>query len=176
MIKSVLICATALATTAVPTFAQDRGRITAPATRAEVEAKVKERFAMMDSNRDGFVSKAEADTVKAAKREERQDRHFAQMDANKDGAITRAEFDAGHVTLREGLWSGKRLAMTVMRAGGVFAPRDADSDGRVSLAEALARPLARFDRADANKDGTLTPEERKAARQQKRDEWRAKRG
>lgn len=144
MIKSVVICATALATTAVPTFAQDRGRITAPATRAEVEAKVKERFAMMD--------------------------------ANKDGAITRAEFDAGHATLREGRWSGKRLAMTAMRAGGMFAARDADSDGRVSLAEALARPLARFDRADANKDGTLTPEERKAARQQKRDEWRTKRG
>lgn len=144
MIKSVVICATALATTAVPTFAQDRGRITAPATRAEVEAKVKERF--------------------------------AQMDANKDGAITRAEFDAGHATLSEGRWSGKRLAMTAMRAGGMFAARDADSDGRVSLAEALARPLARFDRADANKDGTLTPEERKAARQQKRDEWRAKRG
>ncbi len=183
MIKFVLIGATALAIIAVPALAQDRGRMTVPATRAEVEAKVKERFAMMDSNRDGFVAKAEVDALKAAKRKERQDRHFAHMDANKDGTITRAEFDAGHGTrsegraeTREGRWGGKRLGMMGKRGDAMVDRQDADKDGRVSLAEALAKPLARFDRADANKDGTLTPEERKAARQQMREEWRANRG
>jgi Ca2+-binding EF-hand superfamily protein len=41
---------------------------------------------------------------------------------------------------------------------------DTDGDGKVSKAEALAAAAARFDKADANKDGFLTVEEMKAAR------------
>ena len=46
---------------------------------------------------------------------------------------------------------------------------DSDHDGRVSLAEAQAKALAMFDRIDANRDGTVTPDERRAARERFRE-------
>ncbi len=44
--------------------------------------------AKMDTNKDGKVSKAEADAAHA--------QHFDQMDTNKDGFVDQAEWDAGH--------------------------------------------------------------------------------
>ena len=41
---------------------------------------------------------------------------------------------------------------------------DANSDGRVSLAEATAGALQHFDMIDANRDGRVTPEERRGKR------------
>jgi Ca2+-binding EF-hand superfamily protein len=46
-----------------------------------------------------------------------------------------------------------------------FAKLDVNQDGSISRSEMLGRATERFDRADANKDGTLTTEERKAAHQ-----------
>jgi Ca2+-binding EF-hand superfamily protein len=57
-----------------------------------------------------------------------------------------------------------------------FKKNDANGDGKVTLAEARARPLEHFDRVDTNKDGTLSPEERRATRKKMREEWKAKRG
>ena len=37
---------------------------------------------------------------------------------------------------------------------------DADSDGSITQAEFASAALARFDRVDANKDGTISAEER----------------
>jgi len=58
--------------------------------------------------------------------------------------------------------------------GGFLARLDANKDGKVTLAEFQAGPIAMFDRVDANKDGTITPAERQAARQAMRDAWKAK--
>ena len=41
---------------------------------------------------------------------------------------------------------------------------DGDGDGRITQAEAEARALRHFDQMDANRDGKVTPEERRAAR------------
>src|SRR3546814_15144388 len=49
---------------------------------------------------------------------------------------------------------------------------DTDGDKAISQAEFQTAALARFDAADANKDGQVTSEERKA----QRGAWRAKRG
>ena len=81
---------------AVPVVAQmPQGRKAAqPMTKAEVEARVKERFARMDANRDGAVTREEIDAARAAHRAERQDRRFDVLDADRNGVISRAEFDA----------------------------------------------------------------------------------
>jgi hypothetical protein len=46
----------------------------------------------------------------------------------------------------------------------MMARLDTDHDGKLTLAELSASMLARFDRADANHDGIVTPEERTAFR------------
>jgi hypothetical protein len=48
--------------------------------------------------------------------------------------------------------------------------------GYVTLEQMRARALERFDRADANRDGTLTAEERRQARQQRIQERRGRSG
>jgi EF hand len=156
-----------------------------PKTRADVEARVKTYFAAVDANKDGFIVAAEAEAMRTKHRAEMGDAHFAAMDSNKDGSISRAEFDAGHQggdhqgPNAEGesehgkMRGGRHGKMGDMMGGGrMFERADANADGKVSLAEALAKPLARFDAADTNKDGTLTPEERKAARETMRAKWR----
>jgi hypothetical protein len=156
-----------------------------PAARPEIESMVKMHFAELDTNKDGFLTKAEVDAAHQAMMAERQDAHFKEMDSDGNGSISRAEFDArmaarptgehgdgpdamGHDHHGMGPGMG-HAAMGGHRGGGMgermFESADADKDGRVSLAEALAKPLQRFDQADSNKDGILTPAERQSARQ-----------
>jgi Ca2+-binding EF-hand superfamily protein len=157
----------------------------ADARRAEIQAKMAEvrtrMFTAMDSDRNGQISRQEWDAHHAemqAKRTERRETVRAdgprgpgdkdrgpgiRMKGGKDGR------DMGHRMMmrhdRDGLgWSGAWIRMA-----------DTNTDGRVTLAEAQARPLARFDAVDTNKDGTLSPEERKAAHAAKRAEHRAER-
>lgn len=173
MLKYGLMGAVALTLVLVPAFAQERGGKAGPVTRADVEARVKDRFAKVDANRDGSVTPAEMRTHAQGKKAERRDKRFDMLDANNDGAVSKSEFDAPPVA-SEG---NRKRGMRMMRAArGMWKTADANGDGQISLTEALVRPLERFDRADTNRDGVMTPEERKAARDQMRSEWRAKRG
>lgn len=168
----------AIAAIAVPVVAQmpERRGATQPMTKAEVEARVKQRFERLDTNRDGIVTREEVEATRAARRAEAQDRRFAMVDADKNGSISRAEFDGAIATRseRRAERGGKRW-----KRGGrggpeaMLARADTNSDGRLTLAEALARPMARFETADTNRDGTLTPEERKAAREKMREQRRS---
>ena len=188
MKKLVLIAAACGAALAIPVLAQHDGSMRKmmmePMTKAAAEARVKERFALADADRDGFLTEAEVAGAHQKRMAERQDQHFAMMDANRDGSISRAEFDAGHAdraAMRGGRGPGAGMMMREqggghgMGGGNLLLRADANKDGKVSLSEAMAKPMARFEGADANKDGTLTPEERKAARQQRRMERREKR-
>jgi hypothetical protein len=170
-----------------------RGMMAAgPMTLADVEKSVKDRFALLDTNKDGVVEKTEADAARDKMQDDRRDAHFKTMDANGDGSISRAEFDAGHEKRAEDRKAGKGHAMRGQGRGegrgkgfgmgrgghgrgGMFAHADANSDGKVTLSEALAKPTAHFKTMDANKDGTVTPEERQAAREKMRAERKAKR-
>lgn len=195
MKKIVLLGAAAAALAATPTLAQqgqggaERG---AGVTRAQVETRIRDMFARVDTNRDGFVTQAEAQAVRGAARAERrgdradrrQDR-FAHLDANRDGSISRDEFfaraergDRAERGERRGQRAERRAERRedrlerrnqrgglMARLGGKrFERIDADKDGRISLAEATAQRLRAFDRADANRDGRLTREERQAVR------------
>ena len=74
---------------------------------------------------------------------------------------------------------GKRHGMRGHHGMMMMGKADTDGDKAISQAEFQTAALARFDVADANKDGQVTPEERKAQREAwkaKAGEWRAKRG
>jgi len=122
------------------------------------------------------------------------DRLFAMMDKDGNGEVSRAEFDAFHAdhmrvwrsaSDRSGPETIHQERMTIARTddgdhpmpdaarmehwkrfaeGMMFRHADADHDGKVSLAEAQAAALARFDRADTNHDGVLSDAEREAVR------------
>ena len=157
-------------------------------TRAEVQAKVAEHFARLDANRDGVVTKAEADAAVKAfhgqwaehpkdRREQRGERTFERLDTNRDGSISRGEWDSGQAQREQRIADGddhgrrgsgmRRGAMGAM-GGHMFEMADADRDGRVTLQEAQAAALKHFDMVDANHDGQITPEERKQMHQRMR--------
>lgn len=56
--------------------------------------------------------------------------------------------------------------------GGGLVRADANGDGVITRAETIAEAQARFDAMDTNKDGKVTPEERDAAREAMRAQWR----
>lgn len=134
-------------------------------------------FDRIDLNHDGKITTAEAEAAHSqhakAKGDQPAKTHaaafnglFARADTNKDAVITKAEFDA----------MGQQIKARMEKAGAardgmatrMFTSADANKDGRVSLAEMQQSALARFDRVDLNHDGKVTPDERKAARQQRK--------
>jgi Ca2+-binding EF-hand superfamily protein len=135
-------------------------------TRDEAVAKVREHFAKLDANRDGFLTKAEAEAghaaMRAARTERRGDRAnrverrdpavaFDRLDGNKDGAISRDEFAKGRemrIERRVELKDGQAAAagaeghrMQFRRMGGAMM------GGHM------------FEMADANKDSRVSLQE-----------------
>lgn len=136
-----------------------------PVSQAEFVDRQVQRLRAMDADNDGVVTAAERTAARAAARAERADRRFARMDANGDGMISRAEFDAAAEARgdhRRGPRHGMRHGMRGDRAHG----------GDLVIAEAQARAAERFARMDADGDGVVTSEERRATMAQ----WRARRG
>lgn len=176
MKTALLSAAATIAVLAVsPSLAQPAPMTMQPITRAGIAAMIQQHFALLDTNRDGFLTKAEMDAGKTARHDRmaerkasRGDARFDRLDTNHDGAVTRQEFDAAHqATGDHGHDGGHRMGM-MMHAGmggHMFEMADANKDGRVSLQEATNAALTYFDRADANHDGTLGPDEMRAAHQ-----------
>ncbi|KQT33557.1 hypothetical protein ASG29_05860 [Sphingomonas sp. Leaf412] len=84
-----------------------------PTTRAEAIAAADQRFAAMDTNRDGKVSGDERRAYREAKRERRAERdvtqaqfrdqaqkRFDRIDTNKDGTISAQEREAAKLLMR----------------------------------------------------------------------------
>ena len=194
MKKIIYLGAAAAALIAAPGLAQQESGFERGAgiTRAQVETRVRDMFARVDSDRDGFITQAEAQAFRGAARAElrndrgnRREARFARLDANRDGSISRDEFfaragrgDRANEGERRGLRAerraerraarlerrGQRGGMMARFGGKRFERVDADKDGRISLAEVTTQRLRAFDRADANRDGRLTREERRAVR------------
>jgi EF-hand domain pair/EF hand len=168
--KSMLIGGIAVLALAVPAVAQMVKPDRPAQTRAEAEAKVRSHFAMMDSDKDGFVTTEDMSAMRGAA----MGKMFERMDSDKNGSISRAEFDAAHAGNKRHMGGDHDMKMGRGGGGMLMMMADTDKDGRVALSEAVNGALAMFDRADTNKDGTLTSEERRAARRAMRDVWRAK--
>ncbi|NNC59144.1 MAG: hypothetical protein HKO05_04030 [Erythrobacter sp.] len=142
-----------------------------PMTREAVVERTDARFAKMDANGDGVLNTAD--------REARLAERFARMDADSNGAITQAEFMAAAEARgemrkeRREARAEKRGGDRMMRRGGrggrhghgmmMMKKADTNQDGQITKAEFQAAALARFDKADADGNGTLTAEERRAA-------------
>ncbi len=162
------LAATALAGTA---YAAQAAKDHAPVTRAEAQAKAQEAFARMDVNHDGKLDQADRDARRAAM--------FDRIDTDHNGQISRAEFDAMAQHGRGGPEAGKDGAHGKHRGGhrggGMMMDRMANKDGTVTQAEFVQAALQRFDAADTNHDGTVTPEERSAARKAMRERMHERR-
>ncbi|KKC27721.1 EF-hand domain-containing protein [Sphingomonas sp. SRS2] len=119
------------------------------------EERRDERFAALDTDKNGTLSKDEFST--RAPRPEGKDgeRRFGHRGGHggKHGMHHRGGFGGGQ-------W---------------FERADANKDGKVSLAEASTGALAMFDRADTDKNGTISVEEHKAARDAMRAKWQERR-
>jgi len=128
-------------------------------TKAMAEAQAKAMFQRIDTNKDGKVTKAEADAAWAASRTAQDARRkqvlaadFAKLDTNKDGSISRTEFDA---------IAPQRTAPT---ASPWFANNDIDRNGTVDANEAIARAQRGFEAIDKDNNGVLSAQEINAAR------------
>ncbi|MBA3940202.1 MAG: hypothetical protein C0520_03220 [Sphingopyxis sp.] len=183
MKKKISLLTLGAALIAVPVLAAPGADGKATVTRAEAEAKATQMFARMDANKDGKLDAAD----RAAQRTELRAKLFDGLDANKDGSISKAEWDqhsadraakrAERGEKRADAGEGKRgMRGHHGKRGGhhgmMLGKADTDGDKAISQAEFQTAALARFDAADANKDGQVTAEERQA----QRGAWRAKRG
>lgn len=143
------------------------------------------RLTVLDADRDGTVSVAEREAAMQAKRAERADERFAKLDANSDGSISRAEFDAGRPDRperadgddrgpRRERGPGRGGPRQAMRGpGGPEGPGGRGPEGRESgpvvIAEVASTLGERFDKMDADNNGVVTAEERRAAMPARRD-------
>lgn len=95
----------------------------------------------MDANGDGALTRSEAEAARG--------RMFDRLDSDHDSALSQTERDAAR---------GARNGAEAMAGG------DANGDGFVSRAEAMARPYRIFDRFDSNRDSVLSAAELSAIR------------
>lgn len=114
------------------------------------DAPWRERFATLDTNHDGVITKAEfvagAGDV------------FAAMDADSSGDLTKDEFMAVRMGPQ---WGGNPDRMAAMQAqkAGRFSAMDTNGDGRASRAEFMAEHEREFAAMDRNGDGRVIPAE-----------------
>ena len=101
-----------------------------------------ERLAALDLNRDGSITRAEAQQARTAM--------FTRSDTNSDGYLSEAE--------RNAAGNGNGMGRQGMGAA------DTNNDGRVSREEAMNQPYRMFDRLDGNNDGVISSQEMQAAR------------
>jgi Ca2+-binding EF-hand superfamily protein len=135
-------------------------------TRATLGQHVQTLFAKLDTNRDGSITKAEADAAKAVRHERIEKRierradgdggdrraMFDRIDSNRDGTISRSEFDAAprreerRIVIRDG--KGPDAGGHGMH--GMHKMRGAGMGGLHG---------AMFEMADSNRDGRVTLQE-----------------
>lgn len=151
-------------------FAQPNGMKAADAdkdgnlTRAELSAHLDERFAKLDKNGDGSITKEERKEARADRKAAR----FAKLDTDGNGSLSLEEFQAqsekhhGKRGKKGGDYQGghKKGAGKHHGRRGNF---DANKDGVIDKAEFQARAFKRFDRMDANNDDVVSAQERQAA-------------
>jgi hypothetical protein len=131
--------------------------------RATVLRNLDANFKLIDTSGDGVLTQAELAAAEVRGQQQRAnalrarvDAQFAKLDTNRDGQLSKAEFQAAMPA----------PAATAATGAGILAQLDKNKDGKVSTDEYRAPVLSRFDRADTNKDGTISAAERQAAARQ----------
>ena len=106
---------------------------------SEIEAQAQQRFARLDLDGNGAITRAEA------------------TEAREKMQAMMAERRAGS--------EGKRRSMRGGAEGAMFERADANGDGQVTFAEFSTPMMERFATHDANGDGAIDASERAAARE-----------
>ena len=186
-----ILAGTALLACAGAALAQPGPRAdrNADVTRQQVIERTDQRFARLDVNNDGRATPEEARQAMQQRREQAAGRRFERLDANRDGSISRAEFDQARSQRQEhraerradrgpgaGMRGGRRGGPGMRGMRGERGQRLFGEQGFVTREQMRERALARFDRLDANHDGTLTAAERQQAREQMRERRQQRRG
>jgi EF-hand domain pair/EF hand len=199
MTKFTILSGAALLTVAGVALAQpgpgERPDRNADVTRQQVIDRVDQRFARIDADHDGRFTPEEARAMGEQRRGEMRQHMFERLDANHDGNISRDEFAQAHA-MRGGRGGPHRRMMRMgpppggpggpgmgPPPGGPDGPRGPGmrdhgmfgEQGFLTREQMRERALARFDRADANHDGTLTAAERQQARDQRRERFEGQR-
>lgn len=148
--KTLILSTVAVATLATSGIAVAQGgRMAPPSTKAEATAQAADRFAKLDTDKNGQVTLAEMTAARDARMEKREARMAAK---------------------------GKKIPDRPAREPRIGKRIDTDGDGQISLAEMTAQTLARFDRMDANKDGAIDAAEREAQREKRKERRAARMG
>jgi ribosomal protein S10 len=107
------------------------------------------------------------------------DARFAQMDTDHDGRITAGEMRAYREALHDRMVASGRDVPVPPPGGrkhdGMGRRMDPNGDGSVTRDEFEARALKRFDRMDANHDGTIDATERANAAEMRHVDRRERR-
>ncbi len=142
-------------------------------TREDVVKHVRELFGRLDTNRDGFIARDEADIVKMAMGEDirgrfaerlaerdgpRPDRGaaFDRLDTNKDGMVSRDEFMSAKPRIEE-------HRMIVMREGPGGEAGGAGKDAHAPHGHGTARPAVRHGRRQPRRKGVASGSDRRGA-------------
>ena len=138
-----------------------------PETRNDVVSHMRDMFAKLDTNRDGYVTREEADAAHKAMGGDMHERFakrladhdmpkfdrgamFDKLDTNKDGAISRDEYVSAKPQFHE-------RRVIVMREGADGTP---DAPGKMRMHGMGMKMHGRmFESADANRDGKVSLQE-----------------
>ncbi|NWH09103.1 MAG: EF-hand domain-containing protein [Alphaproteobacteria bacterium] len=115
----------------------------------DMGGRITERFAEVDADKNGVVTKAEVDAARAAR--------FAETDTDKDGKISREEFDA-HIEKQE-----------KERRDRMFSMLDDNEDGSLTPDEQGMRDEKGLMRFDTDNNGEVTKAELDAGMAKLRD-------
>ncbi|RZJ44113.1 MAG: EF-hand domain-containing protein, partial [Brevundimonas sp.] len=142
-------------------------------SRAEFVSRRLDRLTAADTDRNGTVTPEERQGQRQAGRQQRAEARFARLDADNDGRLTREEFTAVRGPRAD---HAARPGRDHARPGR-HGPRDAHAGSRnqrgpVVIAEMQARSEQAFARLDADNDGFVTTEERRAGKQAAREHRR----
>jgi Ca2+-binding EF-hand superfamily protein len=140
-------------------------------TRAEAQAGAAAMFAKMDANNDGALTPADREARMAEHRAQMFAMMDTDKNGQISRNEFMAHKHEGMRGDKDG--KGHKMGMRGRGGGMMMQKADANNDGRVTKAEFTAAAMTRFDRADANKDGQVTSDERKAMREEMRGKWRA---
>ena len=138
-------------------------------TRDEVVQHVRDMFARLDTNRDGFLTREESDAAKQGMAGDRRVRFaqrlaergpadrgaaFDRIDTNKDGMITRQEFLAAKPQVQTRVFTMRNGEGLAELGGAPGQPRV-----KVMRMHGMGMHGRMFETADANRDGRVSLQE-----------------
>ena len=119
------------------------GKVTAEEVEAQLAIHKQEQLTKKDTNGNGQLERGELANMPAAR--------FAALDADKNGSLSQTELAAVHPLGKKG--------KALLKGKGKGLLGDADGDGAITKAEAVAGIQQMAKKLDANGDGKLTQEE-----------------